>query len=75
MQQFTGIVISTKLAKTATVKVDSRWTHPVYKKTITRSKKYLVQDDLGIKDGDQVVIQATRPISKKKCFKIIKVIK
>jgi len=48
--------------------VESNWTHPKYKKTITKTKKYLVHDEKGAKIGDSVVIQETKPISKRKKF-------
>lgn len=67
-----GRVISVKMAKTATVNVDRVWQHPIYKKRIKRTKKYSCHDELGVKAGDQVVIQECRPRSKTKRWKIIK---
>jgi len=75
MKQFNGKVISAKTLKTATVLIERLWQHPLYKKRVKRSKKYLVQDDFGVKEGDKVIIQECRPISKNKKFKIIKIIK
>jgi len=75
MKQFEGTVLHTKMEKTALVQVDRLWKHPLYRKRIKRSKKYLVVDDLGVKEGDKVVIEECRPISKRKKFKIVKVIK
>ena len=75
MKQFKGTVISTKMQKTASVLVERLWRHPLYKKTIKRSKKYLCHDEIGVKKGDKVVIQEGRPMSKRKRFKIMKVIK
>lgn len=69
-----GRVISTKLKNTATVLVERISMHPLYKKTFTRTKKYLVDDILGVKDGDLVEIVSTKPISKRKSFKIVKVL-
>jgi len=68
----TGIVISVKQKNTAVVKVVRRTAHPLYKKLITRSKKYQV-DTTGFKPeiGQAVKISETRPISKRKHFKII----
>jgi len=74
MKQFTGVVIRAKMPKTATVLVERLMRHPIYKKRIRRSKKYLVHDEIGVKLGDRVVIQETRPISKRKRFKIVKVL-
>lgn len=75
MKRLKGKVLNTKMGKTAVVLVDRLWQHPLYKKRIKRSKKYLVHDEVGVKEGDQVVIEESRPISKRKRFKIIKVIK
>lgn len=75
MKQFSGRVIKSKLEKTATVLIERLWQHPLYKKRIKRSKKYLVQDNFGVKEGDKVIIQECRPISKRKRFKIVKIIK
>ena len=69
-----GRVVSTKLKNTATVLVERQATHPLYKKTFVRSKKYLVDDQIGVKDGDIVQIEKCKPISKRKHFKIVKVI-
>jgi small subunit ribosomal protein S17 len=76
MKQFIGEVISTKNAKTAIVKVGQRSMHPVYKKIINRTKNFASDTNgIEIKEGDKVVIQETRPISKTKKFKVVEVIK
>ncbi len=75
MKKLTAVVISTKLAPSAVVMVESSWKHPLYTKMVRRSKKYLVQNDLKAKDGDTVEIQETRPLSARKRFKITKIIK
>lgn len=67
-----GVVVSTKMQKTAVVAVESWWKHPVYKKRIKRLKKYKAHDEAGVKEGDVVEIQETRPISKEKRWKIIR---
>lgn len=74
MKQFKGEVISTKMKKTATVLIERLWQHPVYKKRVKRSKKYLAENSIKAKLGDKVIIEETRPISKRKRFKIIKII-
>jgi small subunit ribosomal protein S17 len=67
-----GIVVSDKQEKTVIVRVERRFTHPVLKKTIRRSKKYHAHDD---KDeyavGDVVWIQEHRPISKLKRWTVV----
>lgn len=69
-----GRVTSTKLKNTATVLVERTAMHSLYKKTYLRSKKYLVDDVLNVKDGDIVEIVKCKPISKNKHWKIVKVI-
>lgn len=68
-------VLSTKLQNTALVEVERMVEHPLYKKRIRRKKRYLVQDDIGVKEGDKVSILETRPISKRKRFKVLEVLK
>lgn len=75
MRQLTGIVTSTKMAKTATVLVERFKVHPVYKKRIRIKKKYHAHNEFGVKEGDRVKIGACRPLSKTKRWKIIEVIK
>jgi len=75
MKTLIGTVISTKMQKTVVVKVDTLWQHPLYKKRVKKSKKYLAHDGLGVKEGDKVKIAETRPMSKRKRWKITEVIK
>ena len=75
MKLVKGKVISTKMAKTATVLVERRKIHPIYKKGIKATKKYHVHDEIGVKLGDNVKIVETRPISKTKRWRIVEVLK
>ena len=62
-----GVVVSDKNDKTIVVEVERRYTHPLLKKTVRRSKKYHAHDDKNVfKVGDLVSIEETRPISKNK---------
>lgn len=74
MRVFTGKVVSRKTEKTAVVEVTRHFAHPLYEKTVKRSKKYHVHDELGVNAGDVVSFVETRPISKTKKWKIIEVI-
>ncbi len=68
----TGVVVSDKADKTVTVRVERRVMHPVYKKFITRSKKYAAHDEANAcKTGDQVRIEECRPISKSKRWVVL----
>jgi small subunit ribosomal protein S17 len=74
MKQLIGIVINTKMLQTVKVEIVRRWTHPLYKKTITKRKNYLCHNPkLKLNPGDKVVIQETKPISKKKRWQVVKV--
>jgi small subunit ribosomal protein S17 len=62
-----GVVVSDKQDKTVTVKVERRFTHPLLKKTVRRSKNYHAHDEQNeFKVGDIVWIEEHRPISKLK---------
>lgn len=62
-----GVVVSDKQDKTIVVKVERRFTHPLLKKTVRRSKKYHAHDENNVsKIGDVVSIQEYRPMSKLK---------
>ena len=62
-----GTVVSNKMNKTVTVKVERTIPHPRYKKIITRGKKYYAHHEKGdLKVGQKVRIQETRPLSKLK---------
>lgn len=74
MKIFKGKVVSTKMAKTATVVVERILVHPIYKKRFKRARKFQVHDELGVKIGDKVSFVATRPISKTKKWKIIELL-
>ena len=68
-----GVVVSDKNDKTRVVKVERRFTHPVLKKTVRRTKKYHAHDeDNQSKEGDQVWIEETAPISKLKRWVVMK---
>jgi len=70
-----GIVVSTKMNKTIVVKVENRYSHPIYSKTMVKTRKYLVHDDIGTCNvGDQVLVQECRPLSKRKLWKLVKII-
>ena len=67
-----GTVVSDKSDKTIVVKVERRFTHPLFKKVVRRSKNYKAHDESNIKKvGDQVSIEETRPISKDKCWIVV----
>jgi small subunit ribosomal protein S17 len=67
-----GVVVSDKADKTVVVKVERRFTHPVLKKTVRRTKNYQAHDaENRFKVGDQVTIEESRPISKTKRWVVL----
>lgn len=70
-----GRVVSDKADKTIKVAVESKVSHPLYKKTIKKTQKYTAHDELGEAGmGDVVEIMETRPLSKMKRWRLNKVI-
>ena len=75
VKQQIGVVVSNKIQKTIVVKVENRYSHPIYSKTLVKSNKYLAHDELDeCNIGDQVLVEECRPLSKKKRWKLIQVI-
>lgn len=71
-----GIVTSAKMQNTVTVAVHRSVLHPLYEKRFRVTKKFLADTaSQDIKEGDEVEITECRPISKRKCFKVTKVLK
>ena len=67
-----GVVVSDKMDKTVTIKVERRFKHPLYKKYIRMSKKYAAHDENNdIKVGEIVKIRECRPLSKRKKWEVI----
>lgn len=70
-----GVVVSDKMDKTVVVAVERKVKHPLYGKYIKSTKKFKAHDELnecGI--GDTVEITETKPISKDKCWRLVKII-
>lgn len=70
-----GVVVSDKMDKTVVVAIEQRYKHPLYKKTVTQTKKFKAHDELnecGI--GDTVSIVETRKLSKDKNWRVEKIV-
>ena len=68
-----GVVINDKMEKSIVVKIERKIKHPIYKKTIKRSKKYVAHDEKNeCKTGDLVQIAECRPLSKLKRYRLYK---
>ena len=67
-----GMVVSDVMDKTIVVKVERRFKHPLYKKFVKRSKKYVAHDqDNSCKSGDIVRIRECRPLSRRKTWELL----
>lgn len=67
----TGKVVSNRMDKTITVAVDRQIKHPIYGKFITKTTKYMAHDeDNTANEGDTVIIKSTRPLSKRKTWRL-----
>jgi small subunit ribosomal protein S17 len=70
----TGVVVSTKMAKTVSVRVERSFRHPLYGKVVRLSKKYYAHDEKSdqLREGDIVTIVETRPMSKLKRWRVVR---
>ena len=69
------IVVSNKMEKTVVVKIENRYPHPIYSKTLVKTKRYLAHDELEeCNIGDQVLVEECRPLSKRKRCKLVKIL-
>jgi len=71
----TGKVVSDKMNKTVVVAVESLVSHPMYKRTIRRTKRFKAHDEENsCRIGDKVRIMETRPLSKEKRWRVIEIL-
>jgi small subunit ribosomal protein S17 len=74
-KQRTGVVTSNKMDKTVTVSIERKVKHPIYGKTVKKSKKFLAHDESNSCNiGDTVRIMETRPLSKRKRWRLVEII-
>jgi small subunit ribosomal protein S17 len=72
----TGLVVSNKMDKTIAVEVERLIKHPVYGKYIRRTTKLLAHDENGeSREGDRVTIRQCRPMSRRKSWRLVEVVK
>ena len=70
-----GVVVSDKADKTVTVQVERRFAHPLYGKQVAKTKRYHAHDENNeAKKGDRVELSSARPLSKTKCWRLIKIV-
>lgn len=71
----TGRVVSNRMDKTITVAVDRQIKHDIYGKYITKTTKYMAHDEHNeANEGDTVQIMSTRPLSKRKTWRLVEII-
>lgn len=71
-----GVVVSSKMAKSIVVDVKSRVRHPRYGKYIVRTTRCYVHDERGeAKEGDEVEIMETRPLSRTKRWRLVRIVR
>jgi small subunit ribosomal protein S17 len=69
---FVGVIVSTAMTQTVVVEVERHWRHPLYKKTVKKTKNFMAHVASGeYVVGDRVQIQEVKPISKYKHFLVI----
>lgn len=74
-QRKIGVVTSDKMDKSIVVLVERLVRHPLYKKYIKRRSKFMAHDERNeAKEGDVVLIEETRPLSKRKRWRLVKII-
>jgi small subunit ribosomal protein S17 len=71
-----GEVVSNRMQKTITVRVERRLRHPIYERVVKRSKKFHAHDENNqCQIGDQVRIIETRPLSKTKRWRLLEIVR
>ncbi|WP_331774652.1 30S ribosomal protein S17 [Sulfurospirillum sp. 1612] len=74
-REIQGVVVQKAGDKTATILVERKVMHPKYRKFVKRFKKYLVHDESNqVKAGDEIIAIECRPLSKRKAFRLKKIV-
>lgn len=73
IKKLTGMALRDVKEKTVLIKVMLTKIHPLYKKRYSTSRKYLAHAEMEVKKGQKVVISETKPISKRKTWKVLEV--
>ena len=73
-KRLTGLIKSDKMTKSAIVMVERFKVHPIYKKRTKAKTTYMAHNEINAKIGDKVIIEETRPLSKRKSWQIIKIV-
>jgi small subunit ribosomal protein S17 len=69
-----GLVVSHKMDKTVIVAVTRKFRHPLYKRVVKTTKTYFAHSDGRAREGDLVKIEETRPMSKRKRWRVLQIL-
>ena len=70
-----GVVVSNKMHKSIVVEIERREKHPIYGKFIKKTNRFMAHDEKNdCNIGDTVRIMETRPLSKRKCWRLVEII-
>ena len=70
-----GVVVSNKMEKSIVVEIERREKHPIYEKFIKKTNRFMAHDEKNdCNIGDTVRIMETRPLSKRKCWRLVEII-
>lgn len=69
-----GVVVSDKMQKTVVVEMSRQVQHPVYLKTVKRTSRLKAHDEIGCDVGDIVEVMETRPLSREKCWRVVRIL-
>ena len=70
----TGVVVSNKMQKTVVVAVENTFMHKMYQKYVKRTSKFMAHAENPVNIGDRVLIEETRPLSKRKRWNVKEVL-
>ncbi len=69
-----GVVVKNKMQKTVVVEIRRKVMHPLYKKVVTKKNRIKAHTDIEISEGSTVLLAETRPISKDKHHRVVRVL-
>jgi len=73
-QERVGLVVGAKMQKTVVVAVERLVQHDFYRKTVRRTSRFTAHDELGSRAGDRVRIEETRPLSRRKRWRVTEIL-
>ena len=74
-RRISGVVRSDKMDKTVVVEISRKFSHPLYKKVVSKNKRVKAHDELGSREGDEVLLVESRPLSREKRWVVESILK